>query len=118
MTETQQKEIYLPQIETLNNLKSTLQQRIANDNSAIFMQFILGQESRAASIQSAASMNQKIYRLVNGDHSISQFKTFEQFFSALENIIYTNNLNNGFSPDRVVFQQYYQQGGAVNILDS
>ncbi|CAG9407457.1 TPA: hypothetical protein ACS727_002316 [Providencia alcalifaciens] len=118
VTETQQKEIYLPQIETLNNLKSTLQQRIANDNSAIFMQFILGQESRAASIQSAAGMDQKIYRLVNGDHSISQFNTFEQFFSALENIIYTNNINNGLSPDRVVFQQYHQQGGAVNILDS
>lgn len=118
VTETQQEGVYLPQVETLNNLKSTLQQRIANDNSAIFIQFILGPESRAASIQSAAGMNQKIYRLVNGDNSVSQFNTFDQFFSAIEKIIYTNNLDNGLSPDCVVFQQYRQQSEAINILDS
>lgn len=118
ITETQQAGVYLPQVDTFNHIKTVLKQQSADNAPAIFLQFIAGQETYAASIQSHRGTNQKVFKLVKADNSVSEFKDFATFIEALETTLKASNLKNGLPLDRVIFQQYRQKNEPISLLDS
>lgn len=118
ITETQQAGVYLPQVDTFNHIKTVLKQQSVDNAPAIFLQFIAGQETYAASIQSHLGINQKVFKLVKADNSVSEFKDFTTFIETLETILKASNLKNGLPLDQVIFQQYRQKNEPISLLNA